>query len=92
MDDILTLTTPITEEVWDMLTDVDFDHTNRITFHTKHGKEVEFIKKRTGHWIMDRSGAYSCSECMEPCAGYVIMRPRDNFCKMCGADMRGEQE
>ena len=41
-------------------------------------------KRKTGHWILDRSGAYCCSKCMEPCAGYVMMKPRDKFCKMCG--------
>jgi len=46
---------------------------------------------KRGKWILDRSGAYCCSECMEPCASYVMMKPRDKFCKMCGADMRGEQ-
>ena len=40
---------------------------------------------KRGKWIQDRSGAYCCSECMEPCAGYVMMRPRDKFCKMCGS-------
>ena len=39
-----TLNNPLTEEQWDMITDVDFDRTDRITFHTKHGKEVEFMK------------------------------------------------
>ena len=42
---------------------------------------------KSGQWILDRSGAYCCSECMEPCAGYVMMKPRDKFCKMCGAKM-----
>lgn len=40
----LTLNSPITEEQWDAITDVDFDHTDRIFFRTKHGKEVEFAK------------------------------------------------
>lgn len=45
MDEItLKLNSPITEEQWDTITDVDFDHTDRIWFNTKHGKEVEFIK------------------------------------------------
>ena len=39
-----TLNSPLTEEQWDTITDVDFDRTDRITFHTKHGKEVEFMK------------------------------------------------
>ena len=43
------------------------------------------IQPKTGKWILDRSGAYCCSECMEPCAGYVMMKPRDKFCKMCGS-------
>ncbi len=38
-----------------------------------------------GKWILDRSGNYCCSKCMEPCAGYVMMKPRDKFCKMCGS-------
>ena len=42
---------------------------------------------KRGKWILDRSGAYCCSECMEPCAAYVMMKPRDKFCKMCGAKM-----
>ena len=46
-----------------------------------------FAEQKRGKWILDRSGAYCCSECMEPCAGYVMMRPRDKFCKMCGAKM-----
>lgn len=41
----LTLDSPITEEQWDMITDVDFDYTNEITFHTKHGKTVRFVKE-----------------------------------------------
>ena len=43
------------------------------------------IQPKRGKWILDRSGAYRCSECMEPCAGYVMMKPRDRFCKMCGS-------
>ena len=49
-------------------------------------------ERKTGHWILDRSGAYCCSECMEPCASYAMMKPRDKFCKMCGADMRGNKD
>ena len=48
---------------------------------------LAFSELKEGSWILDRSGAYCCSQCMEPCAGYVMMRPRDKFCKMCGAKM-----
>jgi len=51
-------------------------------------KSLPTVQPKRGHWILDRSGAYCCSECMEPCATYVMTRPRDRFCKMCGADMR----
>ena len=46
MDETITLTlnSPITEEQWDVITDVDFDRTDRMLFYTKHGKEVEFVK------------------------------------------------
>ena len=44
-----------------------------------------FAEPNRGEWILDRSGAYCCCECMEPCATYIMMRPRDKFCKMCGS-------
>lgn len=49
-------------------------------------------ERKTGQWILDRSGAYCCNRCMEPCATYVMMKPRDRFCKMCGAKMEGERK
>jgi len=39
-----TLNSPMTEEDLDKIYDVDMDNTSAVTFHTKHGKEVEFIK------------------------------------------------
>lgn len=39
-----TLNNPLTEEQWDMIADVDMERTDSVTFHTKHGKEVEFAK------------------------------------------------
>lgn len=75
----LTLSSPITEEQFDAITDVDFDNTDRIWFHTKHGKDVEFVKRKKGEWIDDR-----CSEC----GCYVYHGDVRNFCPMCGADLR----
>lgn len=40
----LELNSPLTEEDWDLIEDVDFEHTDRIWFTTKHGKRVEFVK------------------------------------------------
>ena len=42
-------------------------------------------ERKIGYWILDRSGAYCCNRCMEPCATYAMMKPRDKFCKMCGS-------
>ena len=42
-------------------------------------------ERKTGHWILNRSGTYCCDKCMEPCATYAMMKPRDKFCKMCGS-------
>lgn len=59
----LYLNSPISEEQWDAIEDVDFDHTDRIWFHTKHGKDVEFVKvvrcKDCRFWetITDRANA-----------------------------------
>ena len=50
-------------------------------------EKLPSAEPKRGKWILDRSGAYCCSECMEPCATYVMMKPRDKFCKMCGAKM-----
>ena len=45
MDELkLELHSPITEEEWDLITDVDLDHTPSVMFHTKHGKDVEYVK------------------------------------------------
>ena len=50
MDELtLTLHHPLTDKEWDDITDVDFEHTNEITFYTKNGKEVVFVKKT--QWI-----------------------------------------
>lgn len=55
----LTLNSPLTEEQLDTITDVDFDHTNRIWFHTKHDKQVEFVKVKPVTSNADRIRAMS---------------------------------
>ena len=98
MDEMtLTLNSPITEEQWDMIEDVDFDHTDSITFYTKHGKEVEFVKRKTGKWIIEPYDVendiwvHRCGECMK-----VTMlgsnKSRFNYCPNCGARLVQEGE
>ena len=54
MDDKFTFTlkSPISDEQWDKIMDVDFEHTDRIWFETKHGK-VEFVKASAQPEITD---------------------------------------
>jgi len=93
MDEMtLELNSPITEEQWDILEDVDFDNTESICFHTKHGKEVEFVKRKKGKWVSDDAifggVPYHCDQCGEKTLTTIMGKPRWNFCPNCGADMR----
>ena len=94
MDEMtLTLNSPITEEQWDMIEDVDFDHTDSITFYTKHGKEVEFVKRKTGKWFKqpfksDKYVIFRCSECLQESGFGHIESKWANFCPNCGARMQ----
>ena len=86
MDELtFTLNSPLTEEDWDAINDVDFDATNEITFHTKHGKEVTFVKQRTAHWKYIAPSCYQCD-----CCGAVNVKPA-NYCMDCGCAMEKEQ-
>lgn len=87
-----TLNNPLTEEQWDQIDDVDFDHTDRIWFHTKHGKEVEFAKVRYGKWI----DGYILDEPIEVCSEcntfYMLKFSGGGmrYCPNCSARMVGE--
>ena len=91
----LTLNSPITEEQWDEIADHEFEHTDRIYFTTKKGKEVEFVKPEKGHWIDEGIFAryhgghvFRCSEC----GGRIVENTPDDFCKYCGSDNRGGED
>lgn len=73
-----TLSNPLAEEQWDMITDVDFDRTDRITFHTKHGKEVEFakvIRCKDCKYAYKGIKSYTCQRVFKP---FTI--EEDGFC------------
>ena len=60
----LTLNSPITEEQWDAINDYDFDHTEEIEFHTKHGKTVRFKKENEGQADARKLDEW-CTDCKE---------------------------
>lgn len=89
----LMLNNPITPEQWDLLEDVDFDHTDRIWFHTKHDKDVAFVKERKGKWIVHKSpDEYHCGLVECPfCRTELIAEPNEYcYCPNCGAKMENE--
>lgn len=89
---------PLTEEEWDMIADVDLDHTSEITFHTKHGKEVVFVKRKTGKWHVTDAYPHNvyCPECHKKFAQthWAVWEdgslPR-NYCPNCGLKMEGSK-
>lgn len=55
------------------------------------GYERALKDRPTGEWKYNPDmDAYVCDQCGEPCAGYVMGKPRDRFCKWCGAKLEGE--
>ena len=73
-----TLNSPLTEEQLDMISDVDFDRTDSITFHTKHGKEVEFTK------------VIRCRDCKHQVKEWrTDKRLKDKGYMVCGCDVVG---
>ena len=77
-----------------LLKDIEQYHLSDGKF--QHWVEVQpsadAVKVRHGTWIEDKYNDldYVCSECGEPCADMVMGKPRDKYCKWCGARMGGE--
>ena len=87
-----TLNSPLTEEQWDMIEDVDFEKTDHIWFHTKHGKEVEFAKVRHGRWIFGSTLGHSWMKCSECCKSQDGQTLCFTYCPNCGAKMDAESK
>ena len=88
----LMINSPITEEQWDILTDTELEHTVKMYFHTKRGKDVEFAKVVHGHWI-DMGDFEQCSACkatrLKEFNSFYgkVMWIRTAYCSCCGAKM-----
>lgn len=48
---------------------------------------------KVAQWIENGygDGEIVCSNCGEPCATFSNQKPRDRYCKWCGAKMEGER-
>lgn len=82
----LTLNSPITEEQWDTMTDVDFRRTNEIIFITKHGKEVKFVKASAQTEVIRCKDCVSYGEMLAGrdtrmiCHKFALNFPQDFYC------------
>ena len=97
----MTLHNPLTDDEWDLITDASLDNTKEITFITKQGKEVKFVKASAdvrenvrGEWIKGGEQPYFrkhfnivvCSVCNKR------GERRWKFCPNCGCSMKGEYD
>lgn len=96
----LTLNSPITDEDWDKIMDVEFENTKSITFRTKSGKTVEFAKVVKGKWLerevhekgqledIEEWQSAKCSVCGRyHTTPYLYYFTDYNHCPRCGAEM-----
>lgn len=69
------------------------DKKKKLTHEVKNIDSTSIIEK-TGEWIKDEygDGGIICSICGEPCATFSNLKPRDRYCKWCGAKMGGEED
>lgn len=88
----LTLSSPITKEEWAQIMDYEFDYSDKITFTTPKGKNVEFAKVRRGMWIVHHAHiGVKCSECGGDAPAFPFSAQyHSKFCQNCGAKMLSE--
>lgn len=74
------------------LYEVELNNMGMPNFST--AKEVP--QRIKGRWVSHPEIGYGetwlCSECGEKTTSTVMGEPRYNFCPMCGADMRGDED
>lgn len=100
MNGEITFTTrPLSREEIDIITDAEFEHTDKVMFQTPKGKKVTFVKERLGEWLFHKdvgklsgivySEYHTCSVC-----GERAIEDGDwedvlsDFCPNCGARMK----
>lgn len=84
---------PLSEEVFNYITDAEFEHSDGFYIVTPSGKKIEFEKKRErGEWKEGENGNITCNKCgCEIRFSYLIGNKPDlpKFCCDCGAPMTG---
>lgn len=89
----ITLNSPLIDEQWDTITDVNFDKTDSIWFHTKKGKDIEFTKvircKDCKYWLPHSQFGFDedneeyhdyCGRLVPDDDYYAFTRNADDFC------------
>ena len=95
-----TLSSPITDEELDEITDVELEHTNYIWFETPSGKQYKFVKERVGKWIKNMKvietpeykafdPEWYCSCCNMKYDHWIT--PMVKYCLNCGARFEEER-
>ena len=84
---------------WDMFDCIDLPRAPHWDGHTEDDAETRLMslepERKIGRWIRENSAyemLFRCSECGERTTSTIMDKPRYEWCPMCGADMRGEQE
>lgn len=81
------LKSPMTQEDFDLITDAEFEHTDKIWFNTPKGNTVEFRKVIKAEWKMRWNKFFHeeipyCTNCNK---AFVF---ESDYCPNCGAEMQ----
>lgn len=104
MEMTIELDSPITQEQWDMITDVELQHSDEVEFTTPSGKKVLYRKVKYCR-CLNKARCFFCSECgygvqdvfegndAGDYAVYVFEAGKEwNYCPNCGAKVDEECE
>lgn len=86
----LQLNSPITDEQFEAIQDINFEHVDSVQFHLKNGKDVDFKKVIKGKWIETPDDPLYNGYC-SVCGFKSVLYETDvlglNYCPNCSAQM-----